>query len=199
VTPRSEFRVFGHDTTAAWEFVPRAGAREGDPESRTDVYFVVPGRPDASLKLRGEALDLKILDAVVDGLETWRPAGKAEFPLAPRILQAEFLEPAGLCLDLPPAPVGRHRLLALARAAPDMRVVEVAKRRRRFRLEGAKAELSEVTVEGRPVRSVAVEDADPRAVARAVAAMGLAGRRNVSYQRLLVEAFFPVSAPGAGS
>lgn len=92
-------------------------------------------------------------------------------------------------------PLNRARLLALAHAAPDLRVVEVAKRRRQFRLASATAELSEILVEGRPVRSVAVEDADPIAVTRAVAALDLAARRNTSYQRYLVEAFFPKPRP----
>ncbi len=139
-----------------------------------------------------------MLEGTVGGLETWRPSGAAEFPVAPRRLRSDFLAPAGVCLELPASPVDRSDLLALASAAPRLRLVEVRKRRRQFRLEGATAELTEAAVEDRPVRTVAVEDADRAAVARAVAALGLAGRRNVNYQRFLVEAFFPASESRPG-
>jgi hypothetical protein len=197
VTPRTEFRVFGDDTVDAWDDLARVGTPEGHPEARTDTYLVVPGRVDASLKLRGDSLELKTLRGSADGLETWEPAGEVGFPIDPETLEAAFLRPAGVRLDLPATAIDRARFLALAHAAPDVRVVEVAKRRRRFRLHGATAELAGIRVEGRPDRSVAVEDADPGVVSRAIAAIGLAGRRNVSYQRFLVGELFPASRPEA--
>ncbi len=107
--PRAEFRVFGDDTDGAWHILARDGAPEGQPEARTDAYFAVPDRADASLKLRGERLDLKILRGSADGLETWEPSGEEDFPIAPEILYAEFLLPAGVRLDLPAMPLDRAR------------------------------------------------------------------------------------------
>jgi hypothetical protein len=68
MAPRYEFRIFGEGLGAERELLRRL-AEAGHEEARTDVYFVVPGRTDASLKLRGDKLDLKLLRAERDGLE----------------------------------------------------------------------------------------------------------------------------------
>ena len=201
MTPRWEFRVFGGRLAAERAALERAGVPAGEEEeeeeeARLDVYFVVPGRVDASLKLRGEKLDLKLLRDERDGLELWEPAGEAAFPEAPDVLQDRLLGPAGVRLDLPAAPVGRDGLLSLARAAPELRVVRVGKRRRQYRVRGVMAEFTRLSVDGRPVESVAVEEADRERALAAVAALGLAERRNTSYQRLLV-GWASGAAPGA--
>lgn len=189
MTPRWEFRVFGAELGAERAALARA-AEAGDEEARTDLYFVVPGRTDASLKLRGGKLDLKLLRAERDGLEQWEPAGQAEFPVAPETLRDRLMGPAGVLLDLPAEPVERDLLIALGRAAPRIRIVQVDKRRQHWSVEGVSAELSRLLVDGSPVESIAVEETDLERAGQAVAALGLAGRRNTSYQRFLVERVF---------
>jgi hypothetical protein len=190
VTPRFEFRVFGEDIAGAWETLGRDGTPEGEPEERTDSYFVVPGHVDASLKLRADRLDLKLMLREEAGLELWRPAGTAEFPVGAAALRTGFLRPAGLRLDPGRGPVGRDELLACAWAATGTRVVEVRKRRQKYRFAGALAERTGLTIGGAAIHSIAIQTPDRAAAAGAVAALGLADRRNVSYQRFLVEASF---------
>ena len=49
------------------------------------------------------------------------------------------------------------------------------------------AELSDITANGLPVRTIAVESEDPKAVVRAVEALGLSGYANTSYPRGLAD------------
>ena len=201
MAPRYEFRIFGEGLGAEREVLRRlagAGHGAGEEEARTDVYFVVPGHADASLKLRGDKLDLKLLRAGRDGLELWEPAAEARFPLAPERLRDALLKPAGAWLDLPAAPVGRDLLLALGHAASGLRIVRVEKRRRQYRVQGVRAEFTRLSADGRPAESIAIEEADPDRALGAVAALGLLDRRNTSYQRWLVETFLPATGGRAG-
>ena len=75
----------------------------------------------------------------------------------------------------------------LAAASPDVRVVEVHKRRVRATLDGCSAELTEVTAGGRTTRTVAAESPDPAAVVTAVEHLGLTGYVNQSYPRGLTD------------
>lgn len=187
MSPRFEFRVFGDRLDAERHALERSAETLEEDEPRTDIYFVVPDRVDASLKLRGEGLDLKLLRKRENGLELWEPAAEARFPVAAETLLAGFLGPAGVAVDPGGGTVDRERLLVLARSAPVVRLVRVGKHRRRYRLAGAAAELTRLSVEGLAVSSMAVEDEDRHRVARAVAALGLSGRENTSYQRFLVQ------------
>ena len=200
MAPRYEFRVFGDTLAAEQETLCRSATVAGAEESRTDSYFVVPGRADASLKLRGGKFDLKVLREREDGLELWEPAAEAGFPIAPRTLRGDFLGPAGVHIDLPDRPVDRDLLLALGRAAPAICIVPVEKHRRRYCVNGVAAEFTRVSVEGpsggrRPVESIAVEEADRGQSIATVTALGLRHRRNTSYQRFLVEMLFKTPGP----
>jgi exopolyphosphatase/guanosine-5'-triphosphate,3'-diphosphate pyrophosphatase len=59
----------------------------------------------------------------------------------------------------------------------------VRKPRTRYRINGCVAELTGVIADGKKVRTVAIEDADPAKVLAAVAAMGLDRFPNISYPR----------------
>jgi hypothetical protein len=191
VPPRYEFRVFGRRLAAERKALARCAAADGEDDPRTDTYFVVPKRADASLKLRDATLDLKLLRCQEDGLELWLPAGRADFPVAPATLRSGFLAPAGLQIDLPDRPVDRDLLIGLASAAPGpVRLVRIDKRRSRFRIAGAPAEFTRLSVDDEPLETVAVEESDRERALAAVAALGLSGRRNTSYQRFLVGRLF---------
>ena len=57
------------------------------------------------------------------------------------------------------------------------------KRRMHFTVSGAMAELSELTVDGRATRTIAVELEDPVIVIAAVRELGLVGRPNTCMAR----------------
>jgi hypothetical protein len=64
-------------------------------------------------------------------------------------------------------------------------VLALRKRRQGYVLPGARAEIAELEVGGRALRSLAVEGEDPAVVLRLVRRLGLPLGENTSYPRLL--------------
>jgi len=109
-----------------------------------------------------------------NGLEQWHPVLKEPFPLA-----ASAIAGVRAALGLPSVPLETEglpldRLLAgLAPAGGPVRVVTVKKTRTRYHVDGCMAELNDLIADGKKVRTVAIEDADPVKVTAAVRSMGL--------------------------
>ena len=80
------------------------------------------------------------------------------------------------------------RILAEALHATELRTVAVHKRRGRYRLGGCAAEVTDLRVDGREMRTFAIESEDPAAVVRVLRELGLDGHPNVSYPRRLAGA-----------
>ena len=137
------------------------------------------------MKVRDGLMDMKLLEAVDgDGLEQWRPALKAEFPLAAAGVRG------GVRRARHPAPRSRPRgvhgrpaLGELIDPDPALRAVEVHKHRERFTVGGAMAELSEVRVAEGARRTIAIESEDASLVVAAVRELGLPLRPNVCLAR----------------
>jgi exopolyphosphatase/guanosine-5'-triphosphate,3'-diphosphate pyrophosphatase len=180
---RWEWRTFGQrfgSAEARFDALAPNGIGESD-----ETYFLAPGGDN--VKLRDALIDVKVLQAVdANGLEQWAPVMKAPFPLAAaqaaRVFEALRMAPPGAASD----ELGLGELTA-ALAGTGARVVEVHKRRVRYTVEGCMAELSEITANGLPVRTIAVESEDPAAVVRAVEALGLQGYANTSYPHGLAD------------
>ena len=89
----------------------------------------------------------------------------------------------------PPPPLTRDAytlgefLEELVKPSGAARAVRVHKRRARYSIGGCMAEASDLEVNGRAARTIAVESQDPSAVVAAVRDLGLAGHVNVSYPR----------------
>jgi len=182
---RWEWRTFGHRFGEAEARFARL--TPGETKDSDEIYLLA--RDGDNVKVRDALLDVKVLRAVNgDGLEQWAPVMKAGFPLSAADTAKTF---AALRVPAPPALREGCALDALVGALRDpasgVRVVEVHKRRVRYRVEGCMAELSAITANGLPVRTIAVEAEDPQAVVRAVAALGLSGYVNTNYARGLAE------------
>ena len=180
ITPRWEFRAFGERFGGAENrlaALPATGVQESD-----EVYLLSAA---GAVKVRAALMDVKALKQVnADGLEQWLPVMKAAFPL-PAADMARVFE--ALRLPLPPLSAASYTLDQFVDefAAPGgpIRAVKVHKRRTRYTVNGCMAELSDVTVDGQPTRTIAVEAEDPAAVIRAVRELGLGGHTNTSYPR----------------
>jgi exopolyphosphatase / guanosine-5'-triphosphate,3'-diphosphate pyrophosphatase len=182
IVPRWEWRTFGqHFGPAESHFA----ALVAEKVQKSDEVYLLSDLSDANVKIRDELLDIKILERVdSNGLEQWRPALKQPFPLRDPALDqlraALGLPRGGLAGDS----LALDRLLAeLCRSAGPARVIDVAKTRTRYHIEGCVAELTEVIADGKPVRTVAIEDSDPATVIAAVRAMELDGYTNINYPR----------------
>jgi len=176
---RWEWRTFGQrfgEADARFAALTPSGTTDSN-----ETYFLAPGGDN--VKVRDALMDVKVLRAVdADGLEQWAPVMKAGFPLsaadAARVFEAlRVMAPGTLSEEY-----GLGELTAaLARPDTGVRVVEVHKRRVRYTVAGCMAELSEITANGLPVRTIAVESEDAQAVVRAVEALGLTSYANTSY------------------
>ena len=178
IVPRWEWRTFGDDFGAGEE---RFSALTPERIQESDETYVLSTRSDASVKVRDGLMDVKHLEAVDDdGLEQWMPVLKAEFPLA-----APDVATLYSTLGVPGAPgaLSLSGLLAAVDAAPELRAVDVHKRRARYTVGGCMAELSELSADGRPTRTIAIELEDAARVIAAVRDLGLADRPNTSMAR----------------
>ena len=183
IIPRWEFRTFGQHfgaAEAAFGAMTPGAVQESD-----EVYLLVDdGRPTTDVvKIRFDLMDVKTLREVnPDGLERWEPVAKVAFPLAPADLAI-----VTQALRLPSTPSDGAAasldgfLAEVVRPGGAVRAVDVHKRRVRYAPGGCTAEVSDVTADGQPIRTIAIEDEDPAAVVAVVRSVGLGGYVNTSY------------------
>ncbi|HYJ27223.1 MAG TPA: Ppx/GppA family phosphatase [Nocardioides sp.] len=181
VVPRWEWRTFGDDLADNDALAPL----RTEASAESDETYVLSMYGDASVKVRGGVLDAKVLHRVSGtGLQLWVPTMKAPFPLDAAAVTAAFA-----ALGAPPPETTRtevtlERLLHdLVAPRDDLRLVDIRKGRRRSLVDDCMVELTEVTVEGRTIRTVAVESPDPDLVLRTIGRLGLDGRPNTSVPR----------------
>ena len=181
IIPRWEWRTFGTWFGAAAERSLAAQDPTGIQES-DEIYLL--SNPRATTKIRGGLMDVKELVEVDDfGLEQWRPTMKAGFPLA-AVDAARVFEAVGL--PVPPLTRPEYTLeqfLEEVARPGGLRATAVHKRRVRHVIGGCTAEVSDVTADGIPTRTVAIESEDRAAVVAAVRSMGLADYLNTAYGR----------------
>jgi exopolyphosphatase / guanosine-5'-triphosphate,3'-diphosphate pyrophosphatase len=182
IVARWEWRTFGPSFGDADKHF--AGLQQEKVEKSDEIYLL-SAFSDANVKVRGALVDIKLLERVdAHGLEQWRPLLKAPFPL-----DAAIVAKTSAALGLPDLPASEggwsleHLLDELRRFAGLVRVVNVQKTRSRYLLDGCLAEATDVIADGKPVRTVAIEDATPERVAAAVHTMGLDVYRNINYPR----------------
>ncbi|TDX67277.1 hypothetical protein EDE12_101821 [Methylosinus sp. sav-2] len=179
-TPRWEWRIFGADLAAL-------EAKLGSPTSlprRSDEIYLLNALTPHSAKIRDEALEVKRLLRVDDGLELWEPAFRAPFPVT-----AERLAAAAAALALPLSRLDRAaydeaRFLAeIVAPCPALRGVAVRKSRLRFSFRGCAAEFVRLQIGPAPMESVALESEDERRLAEALDALDADPRLNVNFPK----------------
>ena len=182
IIPRWEFRTFGARFGAAEDAF--AAMTPGAIQETDEVYLLTGrGGPTTDVvKIRFDLMDVKVLREVSpEGLERWEPVAKVAFPLA-----AADLAIVTEALHLPSQPsedaaVDLEAFLAEVVRDGAVRAVKVHKRRVRYTVGGCTSEVSDVTADGRPIRTIAIEAEDPVAVIAAVRSVGLGGYVNTSY------------------
>ena len=181
---RWEWRTFGRHFGGAEERIARLEASA--PKESDEIYFLSE-RGD-NVKVRDELMDIKVLREVnAEGLEQWAPIMKGRFPLSPT--------DAAKVIDALRIPHGSLResyslkalIEAFSHPQSHVRVVKVHKRRVRYTVEGCMAELSDITANGLPIRTIAVESENSAAIMRAIEALGLRGYANTNYLRALAD------------
>jgi exopolyphosphatase/guanosine-5'-triphosphate,3'-diphosphate pyrophosphatase len=170
--------VFG-DRVAALD--ARADFAQAPPTTTAEVYLVA-GRDDVNVKVRGGLLDVKRRLRVERGLELWSPVLKAAFPIGAEVVAALFQQ-----WRMPAPPLSRERYLldqcldeVIARTT-GVRILHVRKTRRQTRLDGCVVERASLDVDGRTLQTAAVESEHPDQVLQLARSLGLAAEDNVSY------------------
>ena len=183
ITPRWEWRTFRNNFKVI-ETRLRATPSERRESSET---YVVSNPAGTNTKIRDEALDVKVLQQVDShGLEQWLPVMKASFPLTRESLETAF---SAWALE-PPALDGRtwtlQRFLSdIVARQPSLAVINVTKVRYGYVIDDCLVEVADLTFDGTPVRTIAVEMVDPERVWRTVETLGLSAYENVNYVKAL--------------
>lgn len=182
--PRWEWRTFDESFEDAEDRL-RAASQERVEEG--DEVYLLSLDSDASVKVREGRMDVKRLEHVnQEGLEQWKPAMKADFPLSPDDVNAVMAALAASVPLMPRSEYTLEQLLSeLVHPNPVLRAVEVHKRREHYTFGGCMAELSEVRTDPGSRRTIAVEAEDPGRVMAAVRDLGLDSRRNLNLPRAL--------------
>ncbi len=177
VIPRWEWRTFARKVEPRIDLAAHPRTRHVE---SSEVYLAAP-TSEGNTKIRDDKIDIKILQQRgEDGLEQWKPALKASFPLSADHV-AEVYRALGLAA---PPGAGDCDLEALLRMVDqDERawVVLVDKVRDLYDVDGCIVESSRVTFDSEVFQTVAAEDPDPAKVRDTVARLGLQGQENVSY------------------
>ena len=188
VQPRYEFRVWGGVVDAAAD---RLRALAGGPVERarsSETYVVAVRRPDINTKIRAGLLDVKVLRRVVDDCEQWSLWAKTDFPIAAALLEAVLGRLGADEADLDRAVYDHDQFMELVAGHPALRVVRVEKVREKFVIGACLAEVSDVTVDGPKLRTLAIESVQVDAVAAMRRRLGLENEPNVNYPDAIKEA-----------
>lgn len=181
IVPRWEWRTFGLEFGAAEEVF--AALEPMTIQASDEVYLRTDSGP--IVKIRDELMDVKVLQAVSpEGLEQWIPVIKEGFPLAATEVSKVFD-----LLEIAPPPLDRasytldQLLSEVISPLPQISAVPIHKRRVRYTLHGCMAEVTDLEVDGVPMRTIAIESEDPNAVVAAVNATGMQSLMNHNFVR----------------
>jgi exopolyphosphatase / guanosine-5'-triphosphate,3'-diphosphate pyrophosphatase len=184
IIPRWEYRVFGESFGEAEAKIHSHG--EAKARSSAETYIVSFDSPN-NTKIRDGLMDIKKLENVNgDTLEQWNPVLKSGFPLTREVL-AQVCAAWGVTL-----PETARETFTLEEflgevVAPHarLRAVAVAKERFGLMVDGCIVELANLTFDGTPIRTAAVEHEDPALVIATVRKLGLSDFENTNYIKAL--------------
>jgi exopolyphosphatase/guanosine-5'-triphosphate,3'-diphosphate pyrophosphatase len=185
IIPRWEWRTFGKASFGESEELIRA---KGQAQVRkSGEIYILSTRSMNNTKVRDDLMDIKTLKAVNgDRLEQWNPILKAAFPLGHDVLPAVF---DAFAVPMPALARETYTLAQyvdeLIKPRPELRVVTVLKERHGFLIDGCIVEIAEVTFDGIPFRTVAVEQENPQLVMDTVRSFKLEKLENINYLRAM--------------
>ncbi len=192
IIPRWEWRAFDRRFVVAEALF---ASLESTGVQESEEIYLLSGATAANVKVRFDLIDIKVLECIDEyGLEQWKPVMKATFPLA----DTQF-EPIFAALEVPLPRFDRtsytlNQFIDELAIPTGVRPITVTKRRVRYTVGGCTSEVTDVTADGRSIRTIAIESEDAAAVLRAVRSLGLDWYQNTGYTRGLTAAIEDRSA-----
>lgn len=187
IIPRWEYRVFAEDL----------GAVEGNIRAHectrvldTAEDYIICRSSGNNVKIRDGLLDIKQLENVNDDtLEQWMPVLKVGFP-CPADDVGKVFSAFGLTRpEMARAEYTYGQFIAEVVGGDDgLAVVKVVKKRHGFMIREAIVEVAEVTFDGVPLKTAAVEHIDPALVMEIVRELGLDALPNINYIKAMKRA-----------
>ncbi|MGA9964670.1 MAG: hypothetical protein WBQ10_05660 [Terriglobales bacterium] len=182
IKPRYEFRVWAETLTPMREELESLASPKKTVSQET--YLVSATTDKCNAKIRADLIDIKVLVAEDRGLEQWNPILKTAFPLGSSVIATQVFP----SLELPPPVLSNSKyslegfLDDVMRPEPRISIVDVSKTRHQFTIGACAAEYAQITFNGIPRDTVAVESVDPDAVLKLVGELGVS-ETNTSYIR----------------
>jgi hypothetical protein len=182
IIPRWEWRTFTEDLGKAEENIRKYP--EGKTRESYEVYILSEVSID-NTKVRDDLMDIKTLQQVnEDRLEQWLPIMKGTFPLPVSEIEKVFK-----CFRVALPKFERTEytfeqyLKEVIANSKLLKAVNVHKKRTGFTINNCIVEIAEVTVEGKVIKTAAVEMEDPALVIKTVRELGLDTFPNINYLR----------------
>lgn len=180
IIPRWEWRTFGDELTDGIQAIqqyPQGKVRES-----SEIY-ILSEKSNDNTKIRDMLMDIKTLLRVnQDGLEQWTPIMKAGFPIHITDLAVVY---KAFNIPMPYFQKDEYTyeeyLNELIKPAPELHIVDVFKKRYGYTIDDCIVEIAEVTFNGKPIKTIAVEHANPELVISTVKKLGLDHYENVNY------------------
>jgi len=184
--PRYEFRVFAPDLSRIAACMRQLGDVTGRRQSM-ETYLLSWTAGDFGVKIRDHRIEIKERLDTAGFLERWKPKCRQPFPLSSSFLHQELLPALGISVvETGGTRIGEDFLLeALLKPHPEVRQVQVDKRRVFVQFNQCRAEYVGLSVEGTFLQSAAVEAEKREPVLEAIARLGLDPACNTSYPRQL--------------
>jgi exopolyphosphatase/guanosine-5'-triphosphate,3'-diphosphate pyrophosphatase len=182
IKPRYEFRIWGDSLSSLRDKLQALA--QASSKSSDETYLISAATDRSNVKVRADLMDIKVLVAVDRGLEQWRPILKAGFPLGSDVIAGQVFP--GLELTPPSLAKASYNydefIAEVIRPNPKIAIVAVHKTRYQYTIGVCATEYSNITINGTPRDTVAVESTNAVAVLKLVAELGI-NEANVSYIR----------------
>lgn len=178
---RYEFRAFAADLGHVSERLAQI-ASAVQREAGQETYVVSRLHTGANVKLRDGNLDVKRLEVREGVFEQWRPVLHAPLPISRELWREQVATLLGVTLEEEmPAQLAAKEILSIAARAPELRAVEIHKKRTKFIHADGLSEHVQLAVCGAKMQSAAVESAKIDAALRLLKHAMLEGFTNTSY------------------
>lgn len=187
IIPRWEWRTFGDNFGEAEDKIkchPLGNFK------KSEEKYILSRNSDNNTKIRDDLMDIKSLKQVnKDKLEQWYPVMKEGFPLPKAKIEElckEYFKVAVPALEQDS--YSYDEFVALMDSQPDLCVVDVYKERNICTINLAIVEIAETKFNGKPMRTICVEHADPENVMKTVRELGLESFPNINYIKAMKSA-----------